>query len=259
MKTFLISLFLLWFSTAGAAAPPDFQEAARRYEGLRPSAWGAHIPGVIGSFTPRGKELALTLDACGGRRGSGYDARLMDYLRVHRIPATLFISARWALSNPLIFIRLARDPLFEIGNHGLLHRPCAVTPRSVYNIAATGSAAETLREIAESERILMDLGAPRPRFFRSGTAYYDDVSIRIAGDLGYRVAGFTKAADGGATFKASLVYRNVTASKAGSILLLHFNQPQSETRKGLTAALEHLRARGWRFLRLSDALDPRRR
>ena len=33
-----------------------------------------------------------------------------------------------------IFLELANNPLFEIENHGYLHRPLSVTENSIYNI-----------------------------------------------------------------------------------------------------------------------------
>jgi peptidoglycan/xylan/chitin deacetylase (PgdA/CDA1 family) len=49
-----------------------------------------------------------------------------------RVPATLFINARWIKANPRNFRQLAADPLFEIGNHGIEHRALSVIGRSAY-------------------------------------------------------------------------------------------------------------------------------
>jgi len=67
------------------------------------------------------KLIAFTFDACGGRH-SGYNAKLIDYLRRERIPATLFVTGLWIEKNRETFAELAKEPLFEIENHGLLHR-----------------------------------------------------------------------------------------------------------------------------------------
>ncbi|MFD0346314.1 polysaccharide deacetylase family protein [Kitasatospora aburaviensis] len=175
------------------------------------------------------RATALTFDACGGPGGSGYDAALIEFLRAHGVPATLFLNARWIDANPAEFEQLAAEPLFEIANHGTAHRPLSVTGRSAYGIAGTRDPGEVYDEIAGNTAKLTALLGRPPRFFRSGTAHYDDVATRIAADLHTRVAGFTVNADGGATFTAAQVRAEVAAAPPGAILIAHMNHPASGT------------------------------
>jgi hypothetical protein len=99
----------------------------RRYSDKQPTAWGEAVPGVKSRLPTTDRVVALTLDACGGRSGSDYDAELIETLRRERVPATLFINARWIEANPRKFRQLAANPLFEIANHGTAHRPLSVT------------------------------------------------------------------------------------------------------------------------------------
>ena len=101
----------------------------RRYSGKQPTAWGEAVPRVILRLPTTDRVVALTLDACGGQTGSGYDAELIETLRRERVPATLFVNARWIEANPRKFRQLAANPLFEIANHGTEHRPLSVTGR----------------------------------------------------------------------------------------------------------------------------------
>jgi peptidoglycan/xylan/chitin deacetylase (PgdA/CDA1 family) len=198
--------------------------------------------------------IALTFDACGGPGGSGYDQRLIDFLRRQEVPATLFLNSRWIDANSAVFRRLAHEPLFEIANHGTRHRPLSVTGRSAYGIAGTRNAGEVYDEVAGNQiKLARLLGAP-PRFFRSGTAYCDDVAARIVTDLGERVVSFSVNGDGGATFTPEQVRRTVAAARGGSIVICHMNQPRSGTARGIAAAVPHLLASGYRFVRLSDEL-----
>jgi peptidoglycan/xylan/chitin deacetylase (PgdA/CDA1 family) len=96
------------------------------------------------------KVIALTFDACRGPRSSGYDAKLINYLKREKIPAALFISGRWIDANREIFEELAKNPLFEIENHGLNHKPCSVNGRSVYGIEGTKSVDEIFDEIEQN-------------------------------------------------------------------------------------------------------------
>jgi peptidoglycan/xylan/chitin deacetylase (PgdA/CDA1 family) len=226
----------------------------RRYSGKKPTAWGEAVPRVVRRLPTTDRVVALTLDACGGRVGSGYDAELIETLQRKRVPATLFINARWIEANPRKFRKLAADPLFEIANHGTEHRPLSVTGRSVYGIAGTASVAEVIDEVAVNQRLITKLTGAAPAFFRSGTAYYDDVAVRIVSDLGLRVVNFNVLGDAGATYSASQVATAMLSSSPGSIILAHMNRPDHGTAEGIHAALPNLRKRGFRFVHVSEYL-----
>ncbi|MFD5466401.1 polysaccharide deacetylase family protein [Kitasatospora sp. NPDC127059] len=221
---------------------------------MAPTAWGLDLPGVVTGLPEGEQAMALTFDACGGPGGSRYDADLIDFLRANSVPATLFLNARWIDANPQIFEQLAADRLFEIGNHGTVHRPLSVTGRSAEGIAGTSGVGEVYDEVAGNAGKLTELLGRPPRFFRSGTAYYDDVAVRVVADLGERIAGFTVNGDGGATMPAAEVRREVASAPPGAIVIGHMNQPGRGTAAGFTAALPGLLAAGRRFVRLSDVL-----
>ncbi|MFF2542835.1 polysaccharide deacetylase family protein [Kitasatospora sp. NPDC058063] len=233
---------------------PTRAETVERYGALAPSEWGLEVSGVITELPEGESATALTFDACGGPGGNGYDADLIDALRAHGVPATLFLNARWIDANPDEFEQLAADPLFEIGNHGTVHRPLSVTGRSAYGIAGTGDVGEVYDEVAGNARKLTELLGHPPRFFRSGTAHYDDVATRVVADLGQRVAGFTVNGDGGATLPAAEVRQEVASAPPGAIVIGHLNHPGGGTAPGVAAALPGLLAAGRRFVRLSDVL-----
>ena len=156
--------------------------------------------------------------------------------------------------NPRLFRRLAADPLFEIANHGTEHRPLSVTGRSVYGIAGTASIGEVVDEVAINQRLITRLTGAAPAFFRSGTAYYDDVAVRVVADLGLKVVNFDVLGDAGATYSATQVADAMLSSKPGSIILAHMNKPAGGTAEGIEEALPRLRQRGFRFVHLSDYL-----
>lgn len=218
-----------------------------------PSQWGENVTGVVTTFDSSKKEIALTFDACGGSlRSSQYDAELIRYLSENRIPATLFINARWINSNPEAFATLASNPLFEIANHGTAHRPLSVNGKSIYNIAGTASSEEVEREINGNADLIEKLSGKRPLFFRSGTAYYDEEAVKIARRNGVEIGGFSVLGDAGATFGADKVAHQIIHAKSGDIVLLHMNHPESGTREGVIKAVEQLTKEGFSFVRLSD-------
>ena len=226
----------------------------RRYSGKKPTAWGEAVPRVVLRLPTTDRVVALTLDACGGRTGSGYDAELIKTLRREQVPATLFVNARWIDANPRKFQQLANDPLFEIANHGTAHRPLSVTGRSVYGIAGTGSVAQVVDEVAVNQRLITRVTGSAPAFFRSGTAYYDDVAVRAVNDLGLQVVNFNVLGDAGASYSAAQVADAMLSSTPGAIILAHMNRPAGGTAEGIDVALPKLSRRGFRFVHLSDYL-----
>jgi peptidoglycan/xylan/chitin deacetylase (PgdA/CDA1 family) len=232
------------------------QKLGESYRFVVPREWGETVTGVKTRLATGEKVIALTLDACGSAKGMGLDTRLLDFLEKEQVAATLFINARWIGPNRAAFDRLAANPLFEIGNHGYRHKPASVTGRSVYGIEGTRTVEELVDEIELNARNIEVLTGRKPRFYRSGTAYYDEVAVRIAADLGEEVAGFSILGDAGATLGGEQVKKALLAAMPGDIVILHMNHPESGTAAGVIAAIPELKKRGFRFARLSEL--PRR-
>lgn len=219
---------------------------------MTPRAWGMEMPGIVSRI--ESDALALTLDACGGARGSGFDAALIDLLRRHQVPATLFLNHRWVTKNLALSRELASDPLFEIANHGTKHCPLSVTGRAAYGIAGTASPVEAWREVRDNHDFLHSELGVTPRFFRSGTAHYDDVGVEIAKLAGEQVAGFSVNGDQGARASRVSVRTALAQARAGDIILAHMNQPTGQTARGLADALPAILDGGTRFTTLGAAL-----
>jgi peptidoglycan/xylan/chitin deacetylase (PgdA/CDA1 family) len=182
----------------------------------------------------------------------GVDAALMDFLVREKIPATLFVNARWIDANPELFRKLAANPLFEIANHGMRHKPASVSGRSIYGINGTRNVSELVDEIELNAMKIEMITGKRPKLYRSGTAYYDEVAVEIAEKLGHHVAGFSVLGDAGATYSASQVRNALMKSNPGDVILCHMNHPESGTAAGIRAAVPELRKKGFTFVRMSD-------
>lgn len=198
------------------------------------------------------KVIALTLDACGGEYGSGYDETLIDFLIAENIKATIFVNARWIDANMEEFLQLASNPLFTIENHGTEHKPLSIRSNYAWGIQSTTSQEEVVNEIMGNQVKITKLTGYTPRYFRSGTAYYDEASVKIANDLNLEVVNFSINGDAGATFSQERVKQSLLHSTNGSIVILHMNQPNSNTAAGVKEAIPILISQGYEFVHLSD-------
>lgn len=259
MRQFLIPVIICLFASPLHATQPSppvdenlKKEIIARFGEKKAAQWGENVPGVRTRLDTTEKVIALTLDACGSARGKGIDAALMDFLAREQIPATLFINARWIDANPELFKSLAQNRLFEIANHGTWHKPASISGRSVYGIAGTKDIEELVDEIALNAAKIEGISGRRPKLYRSGTAYYDEVAVEVAQALGHQVAGFSILGDAGATFSAAQVKGALLKAVPGDIALLHMNHPEAGTGAGIMAAVPELKKRGFRFVRMSD-------
>ena len=261
-KILLIGLALSAVYTGIAAAAADDtgksdyelrkEKIVVEFSGRMPKEWGETVIGVKTRLATGDRVIALTLDACGSAHGKGFDATLINYLEKEKIPATLFINARWIDANRELFLRLAANPLFEIGNHGMLHKPASVNGRSVYGIEGTKDVAELVDEIELNALKIKELTGKKPRWYRSGTAFYDEVAVAVIKRLGYEAVGFDVLGDAGATYNKEQVREALLRAGPGAIVIMHMNHPEGQTAAGALEALPELRKRGFRFVKLSD-------
>jgi peptidoglycan/xylan/chitin deacetylase (PgdA/CDA1 family) len=217
-----------------------------------PKQWGEFIPGVMTSLDTNEKVIALTLDACGGQTGSSYDAELIYYLRQQNIPATLFINSRWIDANYWTFMALNNIPLFEIENHGTNHRPLSMNGRTAWGIKGTENVNQITDEVLLNHRKIEKLTGKSPKFFRSGTAFYDEVGVKVVNEIGEIPVNYNVLGDAGATFSKEQVRDALLKASPGSIVLLHMNKPDDETAEGVKLAIPELKRRGYRFVKLQD-------
>jgi peptidoglycan/xylan/chitin deacetylase (PgdA/CDA1 family) len=223
-----------------------------KYKDSITTVWGEKQSGVISSINTKDKIIALTFDACGGEKGNGYDSKLISYLMKENVPATLFINARWIDANPEIFQTLSKNSLFEIENHGYLHKPLSINGKSVYNIRGTSNVHEVINEVYLNEQKIQKLTGKKTKYFRSGTAFYDNVSVSILKELGEKPVGFSIIGDAGATFSAEQIKEASLKAKEGSIIIYHMNHPDKHTAEGIIKSIPLLKEKGFKFVKLED-------
>ena len=196
-----------------------------------------------------GARVALTFDACMG----AVDERILSTLINERIPATVFVTARWLRKNPAtVAVFLAHPDLFEIENHGENHVPAIDVAMPVYGIPAAGSPEAVSREVAKGAEAVIAAGFPAPHWFRGATAKYDRTSIDEIRAMRYRIAGYSLNGDDGSLLGAGATEKRIAAAKDGDVVISHINQPTHAAGQGVANAILKLKARGLDFVRLAD-------
>ena len=176
-----------------------------------------------------GPGVVLTFDACDGKT----DWDLLNFMIDHRVHATFFVSGRWMKGNPAAVEAIRNNlDLFQVENHGWMHEEAVLRQQGDYNLRTV----ETLQGLARE--VDLDAGMIRKKFdvsptwYRSAGALYDEASERWLKDHGWKIAGFSIAADGGGRASASRIVRNMEKAAPGDVLLMHINRPQSHAYEG---------------------------
>lgn len=235
------------------AAAPTRDDIEKRYAGAVPKEWGEHLPGIVRTLGTKDDVVALTLDLCGSATDS-FDRDLAQFLVDSDIPATFFVNSRWIKKHPDEMAWLASVPIFELEGHGLRHVPASMNGRSIYKIAGTKDAAELSDEVVKNADDIERVTGVRPRFYRSGTAYYDEHAVALMRDLGVLPLGFSILGDAGATYSEEKIFSVVSQATSGDIIIAHANHPEKATGRGLKRVLPVLRSKGLRFVKLSEYL-----
>jgi peptidoglycan-N-acetylglucosamine deacetylase len=204
----------------------------------------------LDSVPTRKREVVLTLDAGDNARGAW---RLVSALVRHKVPATFFLTGRWARENP----KLARviGSRFDVGNHTYSHAYLTRLGNS-----AVGSeirrGAHAIRRFARVD--------PRP-LFRFPYGDSDSRTIGIANRLGYVPIRWTVDTLGwmgaGQQTVAGAVRRVLAALRPGAIILMHVGAAGDGSTidtRALPRLISAVRRRGYAFTSLAPRLRERR-
>ncbi len=201
---------------------------------------------VITRLPTSEKVVAFTFDACETRTPSFFDPVILDFLKRQRVPATFFVSGRFASRNREVLEDLRRWEIFEVENHSLSH---------VQHMERLSEEAFR-REVLESEAILWEMTGIKPVFFRFPAGNYNAAALRAVESMGYRVVHWTfPSGDPDRRIGVERLSRWVLdRTRPGSILIFHVNGRGYHTGEALPRIVEGLRGRGYRFVTLREAL-----
>lgn len=207
------------------------------------------------------KVVALTFDADmtadeGPRAAAGEhfdNPELIALLRRLKVPATVFMTGRWAEEYPAQARSIGTDPLFEIANHSYSHyaftSPCYGLP--------------TVEEGAVHGEVERAFGAIRKTgarnvvpYFRFPGGCYDDATLRaLAPEKVTAVQWDVVSGDAFATDADAVAQQVLDGVKPGSLVVMHCTRSAAPvTDEAVDQVVPELRKRGYRFVKVSELM-----
>lgn len=202
---------------------------------------------VIEHLSAAGKMVALTFDACEAKGAPAYpDQAILDVLKREKVPFTVFASGLFARRNAAALARLAADPLVRIENHSLDH------PSHMERL----DRAAVRRQVEEADAAIEAATGRKPRFFRFPAGNYDAASLAEVEATGHKVVHWSFASGDPARGMTPehLSEWVLSRTQPGAILIFHVNGRAPATAPALPGILAGLRAKGYRFVGLEEAL-----
>ncbi|MEU8934980.1 polysaccharide deacetylase family protein [Streptomyces sp. NPDC048409] len=238
---------------------------ARPAPAAKPPTLPAGPGGLAAVFSngPRtaGKTVALTFDADmtadeGPRAAAGEhfdNPALIATLRRLKVPATVFMTGRWADEYPDQARSLGHDAQFEVANHSYSHY--AFTG-DCYGLP-TVSAANMKSDVQRAYAALLRAGVPHPMpYFRFPGGCYDDQARRAVGSLGVTAVQWdVVSGDAFATDADAVTQQVLDGVKPGSVVVMHCTRSAAPTTEEVVRhVVPELRHRGFRFVKVSELI-----
>jgi peptidoglycan/xylan/chitin deacetylase (PgdA/CDA1 family) len=191
------------------------------------------------------REVCLTFDACETAKPAGYDARIVAILEHAHVAATFLLGGKWMESHPDATRHLAANPQFEIGSHSYIHPHMTRVPDARID-----------EELSRTQDVMERLTGRRGTLFRPPYGECDDRLISRAAALGLTTITWeVVTGDPDKHVTANAIVREVLAkTRPGSIVIMHVNGRGWHTAEALPRVIAGLRAKGYRFVTVSDAL-----
>ncbi|HTT96729.1 MAG TPA: polysaccharide deacetylase family protein [Rhizomicrobium sp.] len=178
------------------------------------------------------------------------DTGISDYLVAHRIPFTVFLSGRFVEDNEEAVRALSKLPFVELENHSWDH------PNRMTRLSGD----EVRDEILKADDEVFRVTGRRTAFFRFPAITYNDRTLDIAEELGFRVVHYRwEAGDPDPHETANrIVNETLEAVRPGDILIQHINGRGWHSAEAMPRLIAALQSAGYRFVLLRDYLTSNR-
>ncbi|MET7813563.1 polysaccharide deacetylase family protein [Streptomyces sp. NPDC005395] len=211
--------------------------------------------------TKDGKTVALTFDADmtadqGPRAAAGErfdNPRLIATLRRLKVPATVFMTGRWAEEYPDEARSIGRDPQFEIANHSYSHYAYTDDCYGLPTVAKADMRSDLERAYAAFEKA----GVPNPMpYFRFPGGCYDDTALKELSATGVTAVQWDVVSGDAFATDADAVTRQVLDGvRPGSVVVMHCTRSAAPvTEEVVRAVVPELRRQGYRFVKVSQLI-----
>jgi peptidoglycan/xylan/chitin deacetylase (PgdA/CDA1 family) len=245
---------------AARPAPSASSAAPSRPPTLAPGPAGLARVFEHGPRT-RGRTVALTFDADmtadeGPRAEAGErfdNPQLIATLRRLKVPATVFMTGRWAEEYPRQARSIGRDPLFEVANHSYSHY--AFTG-SCYGLP-TLSVGRLRPDVERAYTALRRAGVPNAMpYFRFPGGCYDRQALKALAPTGATAVQWDVVSGDAFATDADAVARQVLDGvRPGSVVVMHCTRSAAPvTERALRTIVPELRAKGFRFVKVSQLI-----
>ncbi|MFF3488057.1 polysaccharide deacetylase family protein [Streptomyces sp. NPDC002701] len=254
---------------AACGAPEGSRGAlAPRPAGSAPSPPPTLAPGP-GGLTPvftrasraRGRTVALTFDADmtagqGERAAAGErfdNPRLIRTLRRLKVPATVFMTGRWAEEYPRQARAIGSDPLFEVANHSYSHHAFTEDCYGLPTVPVARMRAEVERAFAAFRAA--GIARPMP-YFRFPGGCHDRRALKALGATGVTAVQWdVVSGDAFATDAAAVARQVLDGVRPGSVVVMHCTRSAAPaTEEALRTIVPELRGRGYRLVKVSELI-----
>ncbi|MFJ8079987.1 polysaccharide deacetylase family protein [Streptomyces sp. NPDC096205] len=248
--------------------PPRSSGAARPAPSpsvTRPPTLAPGPAGVTPVFRngPRGagRTVALTFDADmtagqGDRAAAGEhfdNPSLIATLRALKVPATVFMTGRWAEQYPEQARAIGRDRLFEVANHSYSHY--AFTP-DCYGLPDL-PAGRMRSDVERAYTAFRAAGVPDAMpYFRFPGGCYDREALRALTPTGVTAVQWdVVGGDAFATDSDAVARQVLDGVRPGSVVVLHCTRSAAPaTERAVREIVPELRRRGYRFVKVSELI-----
>ncbi len=175
--------------------------------------------------------IAFTFDLCPVEKEPGFDEPLISLLVEHQIPATFFVSGRWAARHEVQLRKLLAVPFFEFGTHGYLHAHLPQLDRHLQR-----------QEIKTAVTLLREYFGRQTNLFRPPFGEYDELTLKLLDELDLRLVLWDVVSrDPDSTLSPEHIIRTVTRkTRPGSIIIFHANGKGKHTKGVIQNVLSEL-------------------
>ncbi|SDK27929.1 polysaccharide deacetylase family protein [Streptomyces indicus] len=207
------------------------------------------------------KVVALTFDADmtadqGARaaRGERFDnPELISTLRRLDVPATVFMTGRWAEEYPAQAKAIGADPRFEVANHSYSHYAFTKDCYGLPTVAPKDMRADVEKAFTAFKKVGVHNTVP---YFRFPGGCYDRTALKALAAGGVTAVQWDVVSGDAFATDADAVAQDVLGGvRPGSVVVMHCTRSAAPTtEKAIRTIVPELRKRGYRFVRVSELM-----